>query len=197
MESILIQASLPVLLIRQLQLVIAYHHIPSMIAYRLKTPKNHVQLAYMRSRGTFTDVTLLHDVIVTLGDVREQLSFASDSDPGERIRGTSTLRRLDTKRARREDLQWLLEADRGTPMRFFDISLVVVLMPRDWNTSRVTTGFELFPGTRRPSDLGDVGMLEILSDIDPSWSTGNIVLHALKKANEHLIMRRITTKLLE
>ena len=127
-------------------------------------------------RGTFADVTY-YMATLSLSECYEQLSIARTEEAStfaERVQ-----RRLDTRRAEKRIYQSYLKRP-GT--RFFN-SLVVVLMPK----RGARRGYYRFEPYRTDDgrDVGDVGTLEILSDIDRIVIDGQHRLHALRLANEH------------
>lgn len=125
--------------------------------------------------GKFTDVTYYMSTL-KLSECKDQLDFAPTDEVAtftERVQ-----RKLDKKRASELIFKKYLNKP-GT--RFFN-SLVVVLMPKD-GTEDGYYQFKPFKDEKGKS-IGNVGMLEILSDIDRIVVDGQHRLHALKLADE-------------
>ena len=126
-------------------------------------------------RGEFTDVTYFMTSI-SLADCVNQLHFAPADEAdsfAERVQ-----RRIDTRRADKIFTDYLQQEG----PRFFN-SLVVVLMPH----SETSTGYYRFTPFKDQSgnDVGDLGLLEVLTSISRIVVDGQHRLRALQKANEY------------
>ena len=139
-----------------------------------RTRKPVIQIYALR--GKFTGVTYFM-TSMTLSEAAEQLHFASSDTAksfDERVQ-----RRIDEKRATKELFEQYLKQP---GIRFFN-SLVVVLTPKDGTQ----TGYFQFHPFEDPegNSIGDVGMLEILTDIDRIVVDGQHRLHALRDADKY------------
>jgi len=137
-------------------------------------------------RGKFTGVTYFMTSL-SLSEVADQLHFATTETAtsfDERVQ-----RRINKKRAVTELFEQYLKQP---GVRFFN-SLVVVLTPKE-GTDTGYYEFHPFKGSDG-TPVGDVGMLEVLSDIDRIVVDGQHRLQALKKADEYCRDPSYNTKL--
>ena len=126
-------------------------------------------------KGSFTDITYFM-ASLKLSECAEQLHFSRVDEAtefSERVQ-----RRLDEKRA--DDIFDRYLKKMGH--RFFN-SLVVVLMPKK-NTNHGYFEFHHFTD-ESDQEIGNVGTLEILTDIERIVVDGQHRLHALRRAEEH------------